>query len=809
MVVGVILWHACRVPESVPSPFVSVCPVCQNPIDVSALEPFSKVACPHCGQLVRVRRNFDHFKIIKQIGEGGMSRVFEAEDETLGRRVALKILNRQFSRDALRVESFKREALLTAKISHLNVIKLYSTGEDHGYFYIAMELVSGGSLEQRIKNQGKLEEEEVLRIGLEVADGLKAAEKEGLLHRDVKPANILFTDSGTSKVVDFGLAIFAGSEDEEGGEIWATPYYVSPEKVIENTEDVRSDIFSLGATLYHALTGKPPHKANTSSLTELRKIKAQKVSLEDTGMAFAPRTVAVVNRMLSVEPQKRHENYEAVVEDLRVAERLVGGVTRLMGSRRQQFVLLSAVAVMMAFVVGWLARSTGERAVKSINVAPVAGTAGVGGAGVTLAAGQSTVGERFRQGRDKVINGEAEAGRGIFEGLLAEGLRQPTLSWARVHLMICEMEAGDEKSVQKVMKQLEEESAKSEGGVEDLDVFFKLMGRRLLDHWGGKLKVTELKYRRDSEEVMGYLMHGLAQWHFGDVERGREALQFFFDSMPTLKAAASGPGATVEWIPGYAEGLQRRYGSDMEVAQLLATLKASGDAGAVRGSLKLLEEMVAKLKTGGSLRAMLEKRIQALKRDELKLRLADQKREMDEDESRRQREFEQFQELAKLLPSLVEGQNYSRALDVVESMTFQSPEVKGALDTKRYLYGQAQAFVKQLESDVKAAPWKGTVRRLDGASAEGSVTEVNESELTLTVDRGTVPVAMALVSPQTLVEMAMSYVEGVTDSTEYYRRQEQLAVFARVTGLETVAAMIAAPLMEENREFRMRWLKVL
>jgi hypothetical protein len=135
--------------------------------------------------------------------------------------------------------------------------------------------------------------------------------------------------------------------------------------------------------------------------------------------------------------------------------------------------------------------------------------------------------------------------------------------------------------------------------------------------------------------------------------------------------------------------------------------------------------------------------------------------------------------------------------------------VKGALETKRYLYGQAQAFVKQLEADVKASPWRGTVRRLDGASAEGAVTAINEEELTLTVDRGTVPVAMTVVSPQTLVEMATHYVEGVTDSTEYYRRQEQLAVFARVTGLDSVAAMIAAPLMEENRAFRMRWLKVL
>jgi hypothetical protein len=247
----------------------------------------------------------------------------------------------------------------------------------------------------------------------------------------------------------------------------------------------------------------------------------------------------------------------------------------------------------------------------------------------------------------------------------------------------------------------------------------------------------------------------------------------------------------------------------MEVVQMLSTLKASGDVEVVRGSLKLLEEMVAKLKTDGSLRTMLEKRIQNLKREELKLRLADEKKQNDEEDARRRRELAQFDELTKLLPMLVNGYDYSRALDMLESMKFASNEVNGALETKQYLYSRAQAFIDQLEADVKANPWRGVVRRLDGASAEGAVTGLSKTELILSVDRGTVPVALELVSPQTLAEMAMSYVEGVTDSTEYYRRQEQLAVFARLAGLETIAAMIAAPLMEENRDFRMRWLKVL
>jgi hypothetical protein len=791
------------------SSFLSICPVCQNPIDVSALEPFSKIACPHCGQLVRVRRNFDHFKIIKQIGEGGMSRVFEAEDETLGRRVALKILNRQFSRDAARVESFKREALVTARISHLNVIKLYSTGEDHGYFYIAMELVGGGSLEQRIKNQGRLPEEDVLRIGLEVAEGLRAAQKDGLLHRDVKPANILFTDTGTAKVVDFGLAIFVDAQDEADTEIWATPYYVSPEKVIENTEDFRSDIFSLGATLYHALTGKPPHKANTASLSELRKIKSEKVVLEDTGLTFSPRTAVVVNRMLAISPEKRHPNYEAVLEDLRVAQRMVGGRVRLLGSRRQRFLAVSAAAVVLAFLVGWLARSTGERAVKSIKVAPVVPTGAVVGGGVTLTAGQATVGERFRQGREKVILGEVAEARRIFEELLKEGMRQPTVSWARVHLTVCAMELGDAEAAQKVLKELAENPNDAANGEGELAPFFRALGSRLTDRWAAKWKVAELKYRRESEEVMGYLLHGLAQWHFGDVEKGREALQFFFDSMPTLKAWSSTQGAVAEWIPAYAEGLQKRYGPDMEVAGMLATLKAAGDAEAVRGSLKLVEEMSQKLRTGGALKKTLEKRIQTLKRDEVKLRLADHKSELEEQDARRKRELEQLQDLTELLPSLVQGQDYSRAVDVLESMTFQSREVKGALEAKTYLYSQARAFIELLSKDVSAKPWRGTVRRVDGATVQGLVSAVSGNEMMLTLDRGGVVVPMSVVAPETLVEMATAYVSGVTDSTEYYRRQELTAVFARITGLNATAAMIAAPLMEENREFRMRWLKVL
>lgn len=736
-----------------------------------------------------------------------MSHVFEAEDETLGRRVALKILNRQFSRDATRVEQFKREALVTARLSHLHVIKLYSTGEDHGYFYIAMELVGGGSLEQRIKNRERLGESEVLRIGLEVAEGLRAAQKGGLIHRDVKPANILFTDTGTAKVVDFGLAIFVGSGDEDNGEIWATPYYVAPEKVMENREDFRSDIFSLGATLYHALTGKPPHKANTSSLSELRVIKSKKVLLEDTGMAFSARTCAVVNRMLAISPEARHADYDAVVEDLRVAERLVGGGRRLPGSRRQKAIGGAAAAIVAAFVAGWIGRNTGERAVNSIRRTPVVDVAAVSAGGITLEAGKETLGERFRVARDRLMTGAVAEAKTLFDGLLNEGMRQPTANWARFHVIVCAFEQGDAKEAKTVVEAMAQDS---EGpGLE----FFKRLSGLLLDRKTNRLTVTDLKYARDDEAVLGYLVHGLQQWHLGDPIKGMEILKFFFDSIPTFKAVTrNGGGAsvnTLDWIPAYAEAFERRYGGDMETAVALQAIQAGDDLVEITQALARLEQMSEQLQTAGGVRRLLDEKRRALKREEVRLKLADQTRNQAEQQARRQRELEQLTELTEILPSLIQGYDYSKVVDVLHTVSFESQEVKSALEGKVYLYGQAQAFMEQLARDVVAKPWKGSVRRVDGAVQEGNVTQVTRSELTLAIERGTAVLPTAVIAAETLVEMANAYTAEVTDSTEYYRRLELTAVFARVAGLQSVSAMIAAPLMEENRGFRMRWLKVL
>jgi serine/threonine protein kinase len=196
----------------------------------------------------------------------------------------------------------KKEASITASINHPNVVKVYTVGQDRGLVYIVMELVDKGSLDDLMTLQGRVAEAQVLEIGIGIAKGLNAALQKGLIHRDIKPGNILFADAHTAKIVDFGLAVLQEHASTVAGEVWGTPYYVAPEKLDNQPEDFRSDMYSLGGTLFHALAGRPPFEAETASMVALKHIKSQVVSLQ----AFAPdvssSTAYVINKTLAKEP---------------------------------------------------------------------------------------------------------------------------------------------------------------------------------------------------------------------------------------------------------------------------------------------------------------------------------------------------------------------------------------------------------------------------------------------------------------------------------------------------------------------------
>lgn len=792
----------------VPAPeqtYLSTCPVCQNQVDVTSLEPFTKLKCPFCGSLVRVRRKFDHFIIVRQIGEGGMSRVFEAEDETLGRRVALKILNRQFGRDAARVEQFRQEALITASVNHLNVVKLYSVGYDQGYFYIAMELVAGGSLEQRIRKEGTIKETEALRIGREVAEGLRAAQQMGLIHRDVKPANILFTDTGTAKVVDFGLALFVERGPDSSGEIWATPYYVAPEKVIDHREDYRSDIFSLGATLFHALTGKPPHKANTASIQELRMIKCRRVALEDSGLRFAPRTIHVVNRMLAFRPQERCANYDEAVEELRLAEGLVDQSAFRTTPRKIRWLAGSAAALLLAFVVGWFLRSSGERRSAAITTTVDAAQTDLAAGGTTLQAGRKTVADRFLAARETMLKGQFAEARHQFERIIEfEDVRQPTLNWTRFNAALCSIAIGKSAEAEKHLHAI----ATDAGNVSQpsLAAFFKTLGSRMGTHLGTGTPVNALGYATNNEEILGYLIQGLAEWHIGNALVGMEELQFFRDHLTDVQSTTE--STSIEWILLYA-AILTPYERDIVIAQNLQDSPLPNDAEALGAALADLKRTKAKLRTQGTLRKSLDEKEKVLKAELARIKFAGQSQDMAKAKALRQRELDQLAEVTATLPTLVQGYDYSRAIEILRDFRFESSEVKAALQGRLYLYERAQSFLTQLFTDIAASGYKGKLQRREGGVLEGKITAADLTKVTAVLDRGALTVPLESITPESLIEMAQFFAAQITDSSEYYQRLEQIAVFARVAGLHNLSATIAAQLMEENRDFRTRWMKVV
>src|SRR5439155_19939970 len=239
------------------------CSGCGATVFISGdLQPLATTPCTKCGHPVTMPMRMRQFELREAIASGGMGTVYRAFDLMLERDVAVKLMRRELVEDAKSLESFYREARACAALNHTNIIHIYTFDEFDSQFYLVMELADRGSLDNRIEQQGRLSELQVLDIGFKMASALDTALKHNLLHRDIKPGNILFNAEGEPKLVDFGLARRAEDEDQEAT-VWGTPYYVAPEKIKRLPDSFLSDMYSLGGTLYHALTGHVPFEATT------------------------------------------------------------------------------------------------------------------------------------------------------------------------------------------------------------------------------------------------------------------------------------------------------------------------------------------------------------------------------------------------------------------------------------------------------------------------------------------------------------------------------------------------------------------
>lgn len=256
------------------------------------------------------------YRLEEKIGVGGMAEVYRAYDLTLNRTVAVKILYPQFASDAGFVERFKREAQAAANLSHPNIVNVYDWGAENSTYYLVMEHLVGQNLKQIIQKKGSLPPSLVVDIGRQVAAALQFAHKRSVVHRDIKPHNIIITDEGEVKVTDFGIARTLTSNLTQTGAILGTAYYISPEQAKGEEVSPLSDIYSLGVVLYEMATGKLPFQGETPVAVALKHIQEEPPLPQKLNPAIPASLQAVILKALARDPLLRYQSAEELRQDL-------------------------------------------------------------------------------------------------------------------------------------------------------------------------------------------------------------------------------------------------------------------------------------------------------------------------------------------------------------------------------------------------------------------------------------------------------------------------------------------------------------
>jgi eukaryotic-like serine/threonine-protein kinase len=257
------------------------------------------------------------YRLETRIGAGGMSTVYCALDETLERRVAIKLLNREVSSDSDELERFRREARAVAQLSHPHVVGVIDAGEDEGRPYIVFEYVEGETLKERIRRLGRLPVPEAVAYAIEIARALGAAHARHIVHRDVKPQNVLIDEEGSAKVTDFGIA---RTLDEEGltadGRVIGTTDYVSPEQALGQAVTGQSDLYSLGIVLYEMLTGEVPFKGESQVAVAMKHVREDLPDVQRARPEISAALAAIVDRATAKHPEDRYRDDAELIADL-------------------------------------------------------------------------------------------------------------------------------------------------------------------------------------------------------------------------------------------------------------------------------------------------------------------------------------------------------------------------------------------------------------------------------------------------------------------------------------------------------------
>jgi beta-lactam-binding protein with PASTA domain/predicted Ser/Thr protein kinase len=256
------------------------------------------------------------YRVLRRLGSGGMADVYCAEDQQLGRRVALKLLYRRLAEDQQFVERFRREASSAAGLQHPNVVGIFDRGEWDGTYYIAMEFIPGRTLKDVIRERGPAPPEAAVDIVLQILRAARYAHQRGIVHRDIKPHNVLIDEDGRVKVTDFGIARAGASDMTETGSVMGTAQYLSPEQAQGRPVDARSDLYSIGIVLYELLTGRVPFDADSPVTVALKQVSEAPVPPSELNPAIPPALESVVLRAMEKDPARRFANADEFIDAL-------------------------------------------------------------------------------------------------------------------------------------------------------------------------------------------------------------------------------------------------------------------------------------------------------------------------------------------------------------------------------------------------------------------------------------------------------------------------------------------------------------
>lgn len=585
------------VEEQEPGQLLEACPSCGTLMDVTTQEPFAKIYCPSCGQNLRARRQFNNYQLVEHIGEGGMGAVFRSLDCNLHRQVALKILKKECSANAEEQAKLEQEARITASINHPHVVKIFSFGQDHGQFYLAMELVEKGSLDQLMTLQHRVPELQVLNVGIQIAEGLEAGLEKGLIHRDIKPGNILFSDPHTAKLVDFGLAVVMDEAASVRGEIWGTPYYIAPEKLDNQPEDFRSDIYSLGGTLFHALAGRPPYEAETASMVALKQLKSQPVSLQSFAPDVSSETAYVINRMLAKDREDRYPSYRELIDHLSYARHKLLERTQKPQQPKARVVLetqetrnltayLSLGLIATILIVGvllWVFRDKlfGDR------------LASLGATSSETAGARFDEAEGWKSLREgvKLMNNRqfTEAGEEFKRLAESSGVPQPLQNWALMNQGLALLAADDADGAAAVFDSISKAGLYSkESGDAPLASFFTEAAKTLANPKSNIASEIDRVYSNQGYEAFGLLSFAMHDWMLGQFDDGGPLFRTF--------SRSGGFASRTEWIADYkklAEPYVKDYTTLAALQTALDKVKTPDDAQKLMAKVKDAESSVS------------------------------------------------------------------------------------------------------------------------------------------------------------------------------------------------------------------------